>query len=99
MKPSSESFNLWCCCRCRCCFYLLLRLLLLLLLLPLLLLLTPLEMSGNPLHAHAYINDFVFCWFCIDNRCFGRNDWGQLGAGHALNIGDVEGEMGDELPR
>ena len=33
------------------------------------------------------------------SRCFGRNDWGQLGSGNATNnFGDSPNEMGDKLP-
>ncbi|MCB9753386.1 MAG: hypothetical protein H6713_25885 [Myxococcales bacterium] len=31
-------------------------------------------------------------------KCWGRNDYGQLGLGHAENVGDEPGEMGDDLP-
>lgn len=33
-------------------------------------------------------------------RCFGRNDWGQLGSGDGSNnLGDSTNEMGDNLER
>ncbi|MBI1860443.1 MAG: hypothetical protein HYR96_05960 [Deltaproteobacteria bacterium] len=31
-------------------------------------------------------------------KCWGRNHYGQLGQGHANNLGDGAGEMGDNLP-
>jgi alpha-tubulin suppressor-like RCC1 family protein len=31
-------------------------------------------------------------------KCWGRNNWGQLGYGHTDRVGDDPGEMGDNLP-
>ena len=31
-------------------------------------------------------------------KCWGRNNWGQLGQGHTSNVGGGVGEMGDNLP-
>ncbi|HMV65955.1 MAG TPA: hypothetical protein PKA64_03815, partial [Myxococcota bacterium] len=33
-----------------------------------------------------------------DLKCWGRNDYGQLGYGHATNVGDAAGTLGDALP-
>ncbi|CAM9412976.1 unnamed protein product [Scytosiphon promiscuus] len=56
---------------------------------------------GETAHRVVAANHFT-CVLLKDEtvKCFGRNDWGQLGSGNGLNnIGDALGEMGSELPR
>eukprot|EP01083_Nonionella_stella_P061236 159612_1 len=45
------------------------------------------------------VGGYHSCAVSIDEKakCFGRNDFGQLGNGHTRNIGDGKGEMGDFL--
>ena len=47
--------------------------------------------AGGGYHTCAVLDDDSL-------KCWGRNDYGQLGLGEFSNRGDGPGEMGDDLP-
>jgi len=65
---------------------------------------------GDDLHTVDLGADFEAHRLCVGNqftcvistamtiKCFGRNDYGQLGQGHPNHLGDEPDEMGDNLP-
>eukprot|EP01083_Nonionella_stella_P023645 65414_1 len=52
---------------------------------------TPIRVESGPFHVCALSDSGKV-------KCFGRNDYGQLGYGHTTNIGDGSSEMNDSLP-
>jgi alpha-tubulin suppressor-like RCC1 family protein len=55
---------------------------------------------GTGRTASALVGGLDFTCALLDNstvKCFGRNNYGQLGQGHANTLGDAAGEMGDAL--
>lgn len=55
--------------------------------------------TGKTATAIAAINQFS-CAILNDGtmKCWGRNEWGYLGVGQSVHLGDGGGEMGDALP-
>ncbi len=49
------------------------------------------SVAGGSAHTCAVLDNYAV-------KCWGRNDYGQLGLGDTVNRGDNAGEMGDSLP-
>ncbi|MFN3198296.1 MAG: fibrinogen-like YCDxxxxGGGW domain-containing protein [Bradymonadia bacterium] len=60
----------------------------------------PVNLGSNLTVAHVDAAYFHSCALFDDGRvkCWGRNNYGQIGYGSNTIIGDVAGEMGDNLP-
>ncbi|CAM9677726.1 unnamed protein product [Ectocarpus sp. 4 AP-2014] len=59
------------------------------------------DLGGGDTAVEVVAANHFTCVLLYDEtvKCFGRNDWGQLGSGNGdNNIGDTLGEMGSELP-
>lgn len=52
---------------------------------------TVIDVAGGEGHTCALLDDHTV-------KCWGKNDFGQLGQGNTANLGDGAGEMGDTLP-
>ena len=62
--------------------------------------LSPIDL-GSGRTAKSVASGFDHTCVLLDNdtvKCFGKNTNGQLGQGHTRNLGDDEGEMGNNLP-
>ncbi|CAE7215807.1 UVR8 [Symbiodinium microadriaticum] len=62
--------------------------------------LPPVDLGSGNLVLEVAAGAFHTCARLFDNttKCWGRNDYGQLGVGDTTNRGDATGQMGDELP-
>jgi alpha-tubulin suppressor-like RCC1 family protein len=63
--------------------------------------LAPVALGTNRTAVDLAVGRFHVCVLLSDGmvKCWGRNDFGQLGYGHDANLGDSPSEMGDNLPR
>ncbi|CAE7707105.1 UVR8 [Symbiodinium sp. CCMP2456] len=62
--------------------------------------LPPVDLGSGNLVIEVAAGYFHTCARLFDNttKCWGRNDYGQLGVGDTTNRGDATGQMSDELP-
>jgi alpha-tubulin suppressor-like RCC1 family protein len=56
--------------------------------------------TAKRIYTPASSQGYFTCAILDNNqvKCWGRNNLGQLGQGHTINLGDSAGEMGDNLP-